>query len=308
VEGSGFAGLVSVGCSFPGQPLRFVASGESTYVFQVMANGGIAGFDLVEPPAPPYDDVSNAVPVSPTPFVLEPLDASLATSSVDDPNCLNSGKSVWLTYTPPTDMQLEAAVQPDFLGEDRDFTLSAWTGAPGVMTQLACTANELTPNGKVMAHVSFEAKAGVPIYFMVGTSPGGLGGTVYFALQSPLRVVPTIDRSGSVTQNGFVTITGTATCSRPVNPSLTVEVQQIFANRAIATAMTATGLHECSTTAQTWFASATSSSGVRFGPGKAEAHVPSVQMCDELGCQPGWLVGNNDNPPDTRTINLRRVR
>ena len=69
-----------------------------------------------------------------------------------------------------------------------DFTLSAYSGSPEDLGQLDCSDDSLLVQGYPKPHVEFDAKAGVPVYLMVGTSGGTDGGLYYLSVQRPLEV------------------------------------------------------------------------------------------------------------------------
>ena len=175
---------------------------------------------------------------------------------------------MWFTYTPATAMRIEAAVQPEFFGRDDNFTLSAWTGTPGHLTQLACSGDELVPAGKFMAHVEFDAPIGQPIYFMVGNNQGAPGDIFFFSMQSPLIITPSIDQNGLVATDGLAAVAGTATCNRgETGASLPgTIVQQKGPRTAQATLFGGTSA-DCATGPAAWSVGTYSSNSTPFAPG-----------------------------------------
>ncbi len=134
--------------------------------------------------APPLnDDIYNATWIAGLPF-SETLDTREATRAPDDPyaNCWGTGEAtVWYTFTPPYDMQIEAHTA----GSTYDTLLAVYSGWPGSLYEVACNTYQNL--------VTFDAYAGQTYYFMVadlntgGPYPppyppyppsGGFGGTM----------------------------------------------------------------------------------------------------------------------------------
>ncbi len=121
------------------------------------------------------DSFANATVISSLPFSTTE-DTSLATSDPSDPlGCSNNG-SVWFSFTPSSDMRLEAYA----LGSTFDGTvLSAWTGTEGSLSVTACS-----PGGGE-GKITFSATAGTTYYFMVAFccgNGGNGGGNLQFSL------------------------------------------------------------------------------------------------------------------------------
>src|SRR5437588_137637 len=87
----------------------------------------------VTPPAPVNDDFGSPVVFSSIPSTYSE-DATYATPAPDDPWCYGNAQSVWFTYTPQTNIRLEA----NTFGSGDDTTLSVYTGSRGALTQIAC--------------------------------------------------------------------------------------------------------------------------------------------------------------------------
>jgi len=114
------------------------------------------------------DDFDNATPITALPFT-DRVDTTAATAAADDPTtCTNNG-SVWYSFTPSTDMLVEA----DTAGSDYYTVLSVYTGSRGALAQV--------PGGCVYGPSSrlvFSATANTTYHFLVGfcCGTGGTGG------------------------------------------------------------------------------------------------------------------------------------
>ena len=92
----------------------------------------------------PNDSFTGATVITSLPFSTTE-DTSQATSDPSDPaNCSNSG-SVWFSFTPSSDMQLEA----DTFGSNYDTVLSAWTGTQGALNLVACNDDSVGAQSKI---------------------------------------------------------------------------------------------------------------------------------------------------------------
>jgi hypothetical protein len=290
-DGSGLAGLSSKDCaiyySFMTEKLR----AGKTYYFQAGSFYGFFSGDVtlnvqVEPP-PTYDSIETARPISSVYYSDSSGDSSYATTSPDDPGCFGTGSTVWYVYVPTEDMRLEAALQPPYPDSASDFTLSAYSGSPGNLSQLDCSDDSLLVQGYPKPHVEFDAEAGVPVYLMVGTSGGTDGGFYYLSVQRPLEVSFAVSAKATVTKADVLTISGTLTCSRPANGNAYVTVRQTFAGRLNAFGFTQVSAN-CSSTPVQWSTTMTSWP-VSFGPGGADVEIELINPCDPQGCQPGAL-------------------
>jgi sugar lactone lactonase YvrE len=160
------------------------AKARVTIFFMVGAFGSGAGGDLVfnlmefiPPPPPPNDDRSNATVISGLPFT-DTIDTAGATTAPDDPDCVGQGPTVWYSFTPSTDLLIEA----NTFGSDYDTTLSAYTVKGGKLTQIACNDDTFG----FQSRIEFTATARVTIFFMVGAFASGPGGDLIFnALELP---------------------------------------------------------------------------------------------------------------------------
>jgi hypothetical protein len=154
---------------------------------------------------PPNDDIANAVTVTePLPF-SNSVSTVEATTAPDDPlpGCtfIFDGATVWYAYTP----SVSGYINANTAGSDYDTVLSAYTGSPGTLTEIACNDDFFSPQSQVIIPVT----AGVMYYFMVGSYFGGPGGNLVFNVDmaaGPAVVSLTVTEPVSVNPK-----TGTAT-------------------------------------------------------------------------------------------------
>lgn len=289
--GSGLAGLTSKDCAIYYSYLTEKLKAGKTYFVQAGSFYGSFVGDVtlnvqVEPP-PEFDSIATAKSISSVYYTDSSADSSYATTSPDDPSCFGTGSTVWYVFVPTMDMRLEASVQPPYPDSPSDFTLSAYRGSPGSLSQLDCSDDSLLVQGYPKPHIEFEAEAGVPVYFMVGTSGATDGGAFYFTVQRPLEVSFPVSAKATVTKSGALTVSGTVTCSRPTNGNAYVTVRQTFAGRMNAFGFTQVS-QDCSATPAAWTTTMTSFP-VSFGPGGADVEIEEINPCDSQGCQPGAL-------------------
>jgi IS6 family transposase len=155
---------------------------------------------------PVNDDIANSTVVTGVPFAHGPLDTSAATAAVADAqDCFNNG-STWYTFTPATDIAIEA----NTIGSDYDTTPAMYVGAPGSLSLIEC-------NNDVPPVVRFDATANTTYYFMVGfcCGNGETGGrTLFFNVQEipPLLEMTILVMDGNT---GTVGLGGCSGCIRP---------------------------------------------------------------------------------------------
>jgi hypothetical protein len=114
---------------------------------------------------PDNDAIASAEVVPGLPFTAG-VSTVEATTAPDDPQCAGgNAASVWYAYTPPVSTSLTA----DTFGSDYDTTLSAYTGAPGSLVQVACSDNAGGPQSQITLSVA----KGVSYYFMAAGLTGG---------------------------------------------------------------------------------------------------------------------------------------
>lgn len=124
----------------------------------------------------PNDSFASATVISSLPFSTTE-DTTQATWDPTDPSGCSSNGSAWFSFTPSSDMQLEA----DTFGSNYDTVLSAWTGTQGSLTSVACNDDF---NG-AQSKITFPAAAGTTYYFMAARccgSGGNGGGNLQFSV------------------------------------------------------------------------------------------------------------------------------
>jgi hypothetical protein len=212
---------------------------------------------------PANDDFDSATVVSGLPFT-DQVNTTDATTAADDPDCFGQGPTVWYSFTPTTDLRVEA----NTFGSDYDTTLSVYTGAPGALTQIACNDDAV---GSLQSRVRFDATAGETYYFMVGSFASGPGGNLVFNVDvapPPLELGLTIDPVGSILPSkGVATISGTVTCSEPAFVEVQGRMQQRV-GRLLITGFFFTFV-ECTPPATAWSATVEGENGL-FVAGRAQ--------------------------------------
>jgi hypothetical protein len=109
--------------------------------------------------APSNDDFNSATEITSLPF-SQTIDPSEATTAIDDPyGCSNNYRTVWyrLTPTAPARIVLSTTDYPYATA------MSAWTGARGTLSQVACNMMTYPP----ASFTSFNAVAGQTYYIML---------------------------------------------------------------------------------------------------------------------------------------------
>ena len=127
--------------------------------------------------APPNDSFTAATVITSLPFSTTE-DTSQATSDPSDPYGCSSNGSVWFSFTPASDMRIEA----DTFGSDYNTVLSAWTGTQGALNQVACNGDY---GGTSQSKITFAATAGTTYYFMAAAYSGygqPAGGNLQFSV------------------------------------------------------------------------------------------------------------------------------
>jgi hypothetical protein len=185
--------------------------------------------------APSNDDFDSATTVTePLPYTNSENTAD-ATTAADDPDCVGNGHTVWYAYTPAN----TADVVANTFGSDYDTTLSAYTGARGALTQIACNDD----SGSLQSRIAFTASAGVTYYLMVGSFFDSPGGSLQFTLEllpPPLVLGLTIDPTGTVSRTGVATVHGTVTCSREAAVSILGNIRQGSGKKSAVASYSAT--------------------------------------------------------------------
>ena len=180
--------------------------------------------------APSNDRVNRATTVSSLPF-QDVLNTSAATTSMNDPECVGQGPTVWFRYRASQD----GPVTANTFGSDYDTTLSVYTYIPGrMLTQIACNDDY----DSLQSAVFFHASAGVTYYVMVGAYASGPGGQLTFSVEdSPVRLARNVQIAITSVSldaaSGRLLIAGTATCSGSSSGHVFGEVTQKHAGGAV---------------------------------------------------------------------------
>ncbi len=190
----------------------------------------VVGPRMLSAQVPLNDDVQSPTEVLALPF-QDYVNTRPATTAADDPYCVGQGPTVWYAWTAPADMRVEA----NTFGSTYDTTLSAYTGAPGALTQLACNDD----SGGVQSRIRFDVTAGVQYLLMVGSFASGSGGDLVFTIDvtpalPPLTVEVILDPRGAIDgSTGLVTVGGIARCSTAADVYVSGVVQQKAGGRPI---------------------------------------------------------------------------
>ena len=103
--------------------------------------------------APPAnDDFDSATVIGSFPF-SDSLNTTEATTASDDPFCAGNGPTVWYSFTPPSDVSLDA----NTFGSDYDTTISVYTGSRDSLTEVAC--NDDVGRAAVTGHLERHRRA-----------------------------------------------------------------------------------------------------------------------------------------------------
>ena len=183
------------------------------------------------------------------------MNTTPATTASDDPTTCTNSHSVWYSFTPTTEMTIEA----NSFGSNYFAVVSAWTGSRGSLIQVACGGDQ----------VVFEATAGTTYYFMVAGNSGGL---LRFSVRSGFNVDLTVDPNGKLERvGGTATISGTVRCSETSGVDLSGELRQRAGRFTVIVGSFSQSMG-CSPSPTPW--SATISGGnAPFGSGRASANI-----------------------------------
>jgi len=126
--------------------------------------------------------VGHATVITKLPFT-DNLDTTAATAAPNDPSCVASpSNTVWYKFTAPA----TGIIALDSNGSNYSASVSAYTGTPGSLTQVACGF----PSTNLIG-----VQKGTTYYFMVNSAFGGGGG----ALQFHVTVRPDVPANGPCT-------------------------------------------------------------------------------------------------------------
>ncbi len=186
--------------------------------------------------APVNDNFVNATAVT-TSIFINSVDNSGATSEATDPipPCVANlsqnptGKSVWWRYTAGS----TGTATVTTLGSSYDTVLSAYTGAAGSFTNVACN-NDASASVK-QSQIQIAVTSGTTYFFMVtafdttlcppaGTNSADCGGNTVFNFSAPIPAgLVASPPSMSITAGGSATFT-IGTLSPPLNGQVTFSV------------------------------------------------------------------------------------
>jgi hypothetical protein len=200
-------------------------------------------------------------------------DTSGATGAAEDPDCGDSGHTVWFTYT--ADAVLD--VYANTFGSDFDTTLSVYVDDGNSLTQLACNDDFES----LQSQVFWTVEPGTTYLVMAGSFNQGEGGNLAFQMDvgiapppppppDPFEMSLTVE-GGQVGQDGHVTLYGVATCEEPyVGAWFFAEVRQNVGRRGIVIGGASADI-DCSPEGTPWTATTDYEVG-RFSGGPAEVH------------------------------------
>jgi hypothetical protein len=222
--------------------------------------------------APANDDVAGATAIGSLPFG-DTVDTTEATTAADDPDCVGNGHTAWYSFTPVADVTVSA----DTFGSTFDTTLSAYSGSPGSLTQIACSDDA----GGRQSQITLDLAGGQTYHLMVAACCGGPGGTLELLVkEGPPRPPPppppppvvhvTVDEAGTVNHAGLVTLSGRVTCEDPRPVVVNGFLTQTFARRLAIQGANTTGV-QCSPPSVPWTLLVSASNGDLFGPGRVQA-------------------------------------
>jgi hypothetical protein len=169
----------------------------------------IGGAPAASAAPPTNDDFGSATVVGSLPFSDTGSTVESTTPASDPHSCLDrAANSVWYAFTPAADVTVEF----DTFGSDFDTVLSAYTGAQGSLTQIAC--NDDTDG--LQSKIKWQATAGTEYHVMLNGFFGYTGNFMLHADAEPFFTIDlTVSGRGSVdAATGVPTISGTVSCSR----------------------------------------------------------------------------------------------
>jgi hypothetical protein len=226
-----------VACNDDSQGLQsnvsFSANAGTTYFFMVSAfslgPGGSLVFNISQLSSTSNDDFNNATAITAIPFTTTE-DTTNTTVAADDPFCAGRSATVWFSFTPTTDLRVEA----NTFGSNYDTTLSVWTGSRGALNLVACNDD----SQGLQSRVFFNATAGVTYFFMVSAFGSSAGGHLTLnVLQAPPALAISLDvaQFGSVDPTtGVATIHGTVSCNRPTFINLSGQLKRKLGTEVIS--------------------------------------------------------------------------
>jgi len=250
-------------------------------------NAGVAYTQVVVIPPPPVnDDFDNATIIPSIPFSATE-DATNATVAPDDPFCFARTQTVWFSYTPTTDIRLEA----NTFGSNYDTTVAVFTGTRGSLNQIACNDDS---SGGLQSRVRFDAVANTTYYFMVSSIspafPASSSNLFFNVLQAPppFSFAPSVSQFGTLSlTTGVATITGAVSCSEPAFVTISGQLKEVHAGVPISGYFSAfvpcNGTTPWSATVQSQLALFHGRSALLFAAGKANVAATVVGFTQDTG-------------------------
>jgi hypothetical protein len=232
---------------------------------------------------PTNDDFANATVVSVTPFTDAVNTADATTQATDSTGC-GGGHSVWYAYT----ASHSGTLTFDTTDSSFDTLLSAYTGAEGSLTLVACNDDA---NNTLQSAVSFDVTSGTTYHFMVGgccrPEDGASGDIVVHAdvTAAPFSFDVTLTAGDANPKTHEVTLHGTVGCTSPglVDVSGTLEQRNARGSFSVEVACTPDS---------TDFAAPVTTSVGAFMPGRATVTTITGWGCGGAGCARGSLLGS----------------
>jgi hypothetical protein len=127
-------------------------------------------------------------------------------------------------------------INANTFGSDYDTGIAVFTGSTIDGLSFVLCNDDVVLGQFVQSNVNFEAVAGQPYYFMVGSFGESPGGNLVFRVGVSAELRLTINPNGTVkVATGEVTISGTITCAEPVSGAQDGFIQQRIGRRATVT-------------------------------------------------------------------------
>lgn len=219
------AALTEVACNSGTGHIRFTATGGTTY-YLVIESFSIGGGQLVfngqSFAPPPNDNIGDAEAIPTATFVVN-ADTRGATTNHADPIPSCSGEngrelSVWYKFVATETLRID--ISPS-VGFDYPVTLTAFSGSPQGLTEVAC--------GVPYTGISFGARAGQTYFLMMGGAPGG--NVTLFLQSGPLAANDDFRNATRITALPFsetVDLTGTSLEASEPAPSCAAPTQSVW--------------------------------------------------------------------------------
>ena len=195
---------------------------------------------------PPGDDQSDAIVIGNLPY-SDALTNRGATVSVSDPECADSQRTIWLSYTPARSGMLGATVLG---GNDYDAALLvAERSTTGAVVPIACNGGAFDSE---FAAIRFAATAGTTYLFMLGRQDNRQGSYEFELGFSPIPSLG-IDVTSGMVDGSTIIVRGSATCSpRLEDLWVTVVVRQVVVGAADARGTSWFQLKSCTSSGENW--------------------------------------------------------